>query len=211
MVLKALGQKTLLKITPSTLEKPMGNINVGDEKDSFEVMINPASYNHGFTIKAVQQKILGAPGTESKFVAVFPEGIKGIGKLYKERYKLQRFGRGGFIKLALRTRSPIVPVAIIGAEETHPMLAKVTWFAKSIGIPYVPVTPTFPLLGPAGLMPLPAKWTVRFGKAIDLASKYGPEAADDRILVNKLTSSVREQIQEMVDQSLTERNSIFGR
>ena len=83
---------------------------------------------------------------------MFPEGIKGIGKLYKERYQLQRFGRGGFIKLALKSDAPIIPTAVVGAEEIHPMLSKVTWLAKSIGIPYIPVTPTFPFLGPLGLV-----------------------------------------------------------
>ena len=146
-----------------------------------------------------------------QLVAVFPEGIKGIGKLYRDRYKLQRFGRGGFIKLALRTGAPLVPVAIVGAEETHPMLTRVTWFAKSVGIPYVPITPTFPLLGPLGLLPLPSKWYVRFGSPIDLTADYGPEAATDRILVNKLAETVRSQIQTMVDEILDERQSVlFG-
>jgi len=145
---------------------------------------------------------------KDELVAVFPEGVKGMGKLYKDRYKLQRFGRGGFIKLALRTRSPIVPVAIVGAEETHPMLSKVTWFAKSIGIPYVPITPTFPWLGPLGLVPLPSKWHVVFGDVIDLTAEYGPEAADDSILVNKLAESVRVQIQEMLDDALQGRDSV---
>jgi len=148
---------------------------------------------------------------DDQAVAVFPEGIKGIGKLYKERYKLQRFGRGGFIKLALRTGAPIVPVAIIGAEEIHPMLGRITWFAKSIGIPYVPVTPTFPFLGPLGALPLPTKWSIRFGEAMDVAATYGPDAADDRILVNKLAEQVRSKIQAMIDQGLAERQSVlFG-
>jgi len=140
---------------------------------------------------------------------VFPEGVKGIGKLYKNRYRLQRFGRGGFIKLALRTGSPIVPVAIVGAEEAHPMLTKVTWLAKSIGIPYVPITPTFPWLGPLGLVPFPSKWHVVFGEVIDLPAEYGPEAADDRILVNKLAEQVRATIQEMIDRALEKRGSVL--
>ncbi len=148
---------------------------------------------------------------DDQLVAVFPEGIKGIGKLYKDRYKLQRFGRGGFIKLALRTRTPIVPVAIIGAEETHPMVGKVTWFARSLGVPYVPITPTFPALGPLGALPLPTKWFVEFGEPFDLPAKYEPDAADDRILVNKLAEQVRSRIQEMIDDGLARRQSIlFG-
>ena len=148
---------------------------------------------------------------DDQAVAVFPEGIKGIGKLYKERYQLQRFGRGGFIKLALRARSPIVPVAIVGAEEIHPMLGRITWFSKTAGIPYVPVTPTFPFLGPLGVLPLPSKWTLLFGEPIDFAEQYGPEAADDRILVNKLAEQVRQTIQDMIDRGLAERQSVlFG-
>ena len=146
---------------------------------------------------------------DDQLVAVFPEGIKGIGKLYRDRYKLQRFGRGGFIKLALRTRAPIVPVAIVGAEETHPMLTKVTWFAKSVGVPYVPITPTFPLLGPLGLLPLPSKWYVRFGEPLDLPAEHGPEAAPDRILVNRLAETVRARIQTMIDETLEHRKSVL--
>jgi hypothetical protein len=91
------------------------------------------------------------------------------------------------------------------------MLARVTWFAKTIGVPYVPVTPTFPLLGPAGLLPIPSKWTLCFGPLIDLSERYGPDAAEDRILVNRLAEEVRSQIQEMIDDALTRRRSIlFG-
>jgi 1-acyl-sn-glycerol-3-phosphate acyltransferase len=148
---------------------------------------------------------------QDQLVAVFPEGIKGIGKLYRERYRLQRFGRGGFIKLALRTGAPIIPCAIVGAEEIHPMVGKVTWLAKSIGVPYIPITPTFPLLGPLGLLPLPTKWSLAFGKPLDYAERYGAEAADDRILVNKLSETVRIAIQDMIDESLAQRKSIlFG-
>jgi len=92
----------------------------------------------------------------------------------------QRFGRGGFVKLALKTGAPIIPVAVVGAEEALPLLGRVTWFAKSVGIPYVPITPTFPWLGPAGLLPLPSKWRLAFGPPIDLAGEYGAAAADDR-------------------------------
>jgi 1-acyl-sn-glycerol-3-phosphate acyltransferase len=144
-------------------------------------------------------------------VAVFPEGIKGIGKRYGERYQLQRFGRGGFVKLALKCRAPVIPAAVIGAEEAYPMLTKVTWLAKYIGIPYIPITPTFPWLGPAGAIPLPSKWTIRFGEPMDLAGKHGVDAHNDRILVNRLTEQVRSTIQTMVDDSLSARRSIiFG-
>jgi 1-acyl-sn-glycerol-3-phosphate acyltransferase len=142
-------------------------------------------------------------------VAVFPEGVKGMGKLWRDRYRLQRFGRGGFVKLALRTGAPLIPVAVIGAEEAMPMGAKVTWFAKSVGIPWVPVTPTFPWLGAAGLLPLPSKWMIRIGEPVDI-SEYGPEAADDRLLVGRLAETVRARIQDMVDDLRSRRRSPFG-
>lgn len=144
---------------------------------------------------------------KDELVAVFPEGEKGMGKLWKDRYRLQRFGRGGFVKLALRTNAPIIPVAVVGAEEASPMLGKVTWFAKNIGIPWIPVTPTFPWLGPAGLLPLPSKWFVRFGEPIDLGRAHGPAAAEDRLLVNKLAEQIRTTIQSMIDDLLGQRRS----
>ena len=141
-------------------------------------------------------------------VAVFPEGMKGIGKLFKERYKLQRFGRGGFVKLCLRTRTPVVPVAIIGGEETHPMVARVEYLTRALGIPYFPVTPTFPLLGPLGLVPAPTKWKIFFGEPIDLDG-YGAESAEDEILVGRLTEQVRSAIQAMLDHAVSQRRSVW--
>jgi 1-acyl-sn-glycerol-3-phosphate acyltransferase len=134
-----------------------------------------------------------------ELVAVFPEGVKGMSKLWRDRYRLQRFGRGGFIKVALTTGAPLIPVAVVGAEDAVPLLARVTWFANSVGIPYVPITPTFPWLGPAGLLPLPSKWRIAFAPPIDLARDYGPEAANDRLLVGRLSEQVRTQVQSMVD------------
>jgi 1-acyl-sn-glycerol-3-phosphate acyltransferase len=146
-----------------------------------------------------------------QLIAVFPEGIQGIGKLYSKRYQLQRFGRGGFIKLALQSRAPIIPTAVVGSEETYPMLGRFTWLARHWGIPYIPLTPTFPWLGLAGVVPFPAKWQIRFGEPLSFAGQYGPEAANDRILVNRLTEQVRSTIQAMVDESLRARRSIlFG-
>lgn len=148
---------------------------------------------------------------QDQLVAVFPEGIKGIGKLYKERYQLQRFGRGGFVKLALKCDAPIIPTAVVGAEEIHPMVTKVTWLSKAFGIPYLPVTPTFPFLGPIGLVPLPTKWFIAFGEPLYFNAEYGAEGANDRILVNKLAEQVRARIQEMLEGLLKTRKSIlFG-
>jgi 1-acyl-sn-glycerol-3-phosphate acyltransferase len=145
---------------------------------------------------------------KQSLVAVFPEGVKGIGKLYRDRYRLQRFGRGGFIRLALRTKTPIVPAAIIGAEEANPMLYRVEAFGKAIGLPYFPVTPTFPALGLFGLVPAPTKWRIEFGEVMRFEG-YGPEAADDHVLVGRLAERVRATIQRMVDEGLARRKSVW--
>ncbi len=145
---------------------------------------------------------------QEALVAVFPEGMKGIGKLFRDRYRLQRFGRGGFVKLCMRTRTPVVPVAIVGSEETNPMLARVEHLARAVGIPYLPVTPTFPLLGPLGLLPAPTKWKIFFGEPIDVAG-YAPASADDEILVGRLAERVRGAIQSMLDRAVAARRSVW--
>src|SRR5262249_3883509 len=146
---------------------------------------------------------------KGEVVAVFPEGVRGMRKPFRERYRLQRFGRGGFVALALEAGAPIVPVAIVGSEETHPLLGTWRWPAKPLGLPYFPITPTFPWLGLLGFVPLPSKWSIRFGKPIDLARRYGPEDAADPVLVDRLSEDVRETIQSMVDRELTTRGAAF--
>ncbi|MFC1889109.1 lysophospholipid acyltransferase family protein [Thermodesulfobacteriota bacterium] len=146
--------------------------------------------------------------TKEELVAVFPEGIKGNLKFYRQRYQLQRFGRGGFIRLCMHTHSPIIPVAVVGAEEIHPIIAKADWLGKAVGLPTVPITPTFPGFGPLGLIPLPSKWHIHFGKPINIGT-YGPEAMEDMILVNRLTQKIREVIQEMIKDNLKKRRSPF--
>ena len=141
-------------------------------------------------------------------VIVFPEGVKGIGKNFKERYELQRFGRGGFIRLALRTGSPIIPVAVVGAEEIHPLIYKSTILAKPLGIPYVPFTPTLPLLGPLGLLPLPSKWHIHFGKPIDV-HKRAIHKETEALYVHQMSEKVRSTIQAMLTKGLKARQSIW--
>ncbi|MER7672090.1 lysophospholipid acyltransferase family protein [Kitasatospora sp. NPDC096128] len=143
-----------------------------------------------------------------ELVGVWPEGFKGIGKPFSERYKLQRFGRGGFVSSALRAGVPIVPCSIVGAEETYPMIGNVKTLARLLGLPYVPITPTFPWLGPLGMLPLPTKWTIRFGEPI-ATDGYPPEAADDPMLVFDLADEVRETIQHTLYQLLVQRRSVF--
>jgi 1-acyl-sn-glycerol-3-phosphate acyltransferase len=147
--------------------------------------------------------------TEGELVGVFPEGFKGIGKPFRERYTLQRFGRGGFVTAALRTGAPIIPCAIVGAEEIFPMIGNAKTVARLFGLPYFPITPTFPLLGPLGLVPLPSKWLIAFGEPIETAS-YGPGAAEDPMLVFNLTDQVRETIQQALYRLLLQRKSAFG-
>lgn len=145
---------------------------------------------------------------QNALVAVFPEGVHGIKKLYSERYRLQRFGRGGYIRLCLRTRVPLVPCAIVGAEETNPLLYRLDWPSALVKLPYVPITPTFPLLGPLGLLPVPTRWKIRFGEPISF-DRYGPEAADDNVLVSSLSERVRTSIQSLIDGGLRTRKSVW--
>ncbi len=145
---------------------------------------------------------------QDQLVAVFPEGYKGVGKLFKDRYKLARFGRGGFVKMALRTRSPIIPVSVVGAEETYISLAKSQTMARLIGFPYFPISLTFPWLGLLGFVPLPTKWFIDFGEPIATDS-YEPDAANDVMLVSQLTDQVRNVVQEMIYSRLAQRRSIF--
>jgi 1-acyl-sn-glycerol-3-phosphate acyltransferase len=145
---------------------------------------------------------------KDSLIAVFPEGVQGIKKLFRDRYRLQRFGRGGYIRLCLRTRTPLVPCAIIGAEETNPLIYRFEWLAELFRLPYLPVTPTFPLLGPLGLLPAPTRWKLRFGEPISFDS-YGPEAADDDLLIGRLSERVRGAIQSLLDTGLRGRKSVW--
>jgi len=142
-------------------------------------------------------------------VGVWPEGFKGIGKPFTERYRLQRFGRGGFVTAALRAGAPIIPTAIVGAEEIAPMLANAEPVARLLGLPYFPITPTFPWLGPLGLIPLPTQWRIHFGEPIR-TDHFPPDAADDPLLVFDLTDQIREQIQQTLYRLLRMRGSVFG-
>jgi 1-acyl-sn-glycerol-3-phosphate acyltransferase len=144
----------------------------------------------------------------NQLVAVFPEGFKGLGKPYADRYKLQRFGRGGFVSAALRAQVPIIPIAIVGSEEIFPLIARAPGLARVLGLPYFPITPLFPWLGPLGMIPLPSKWIIQFGEAIS-TDELGPGAADDPMIVFNITDQVRETIQQTLYALLMQRRSAF--
>jgi 1-acyl-sn-glycerol-3-phosphate acyltransferase len=143
-----------------------------------------------------------------ELVGVWPEGFKGIGKPYGDRYKLQRFGRGGFVGAALRARVPIIPCSIVGAEEIYPMIGNARTLARVLGLPYFPITPTWPLFGPLGAVPLPSKWYIEFGEPIETSS-LDPDGAEDPMLVFNLTDQVRESIQQTLYRLLLQRRSVF--
>ncbi len=146
--------------------------------------------------------------TSGELVGVWPEGFKGIGKPYRERYRLQRFGRGGFVSSAVSAGVPIIPTAIVGAEEIYPIIGNLPLVARLLGAPYFPVTPTFPWLGPLGLLPLPSKWIIEFGEPIS-TDELGQDEADDPMAVFNLGDQVRETIQQKLYQLLAERRSVF--
>lgn len=145
--------------------------------------------------------------SRDELVGVFPEGVKGIGKYFGDRYRLARFGRGGFAKLAMRTGAPIIPVSVVGAEEIHPVLARADILGRALGFPYFPITPTFPALGPLGVLPLPTKWWIDVGKPI--AMEYPPEMAERPMIVNQLADRVRTTLQTMIDSRLSRRGDLF--
>ena len=169
-------------------------------------MVGQAARKAGHTMActADAHRLLAA----GELTAVFPEGYKGLGKHFKDRYKLQRFGRGGFVSAALRTKAPIVPCSIVGSEEIYPMIADVKLLARLLGLPYFPITPFVPLAGPAGMVPLPSKWHIQFGEPIETAD-YDESAAEDPMVTFELTDQVRETIQQTLYQLLASRRNTF--
>jgi 1-acyl-sn-glycerol-3-phosphate acyltransferase len=147
--------------------------------------------------------------TSGELVGVWPEGYKGLGKPFSSRYKLQRFGRGGFVSAALRAGVPIIPCSIVGAEEIYPKIGDLKPLARLIGMPYFPVTPFFPVLGPLGAIPLPTKWSIEFGEPIR-TDLFEPEDLDDPMLIFSLTDQVRESIQQSLYRRLSGRRSLFS-
>jgi 1-acyl-sn-glycerol-3-phosphate acyltransferase len=144
---------------------------------------------------------------EGQLVLVFPEGRKGTEKLYKDRYRLRRFGRGGFVEAAMRARAPIVPVCVVGAEESQPIFAQLGLVKRLTGLLYFPITPTFPHLGALGMLSyLPAKFKLRFLEPIQFEEEGMHE---DKALVQTVAHEIRARIQENLFDMLRTRKSVW--
>ena len=137
-------------------------------------------------------------------VMVFPEGVRGMNKLYSQRYQLQRFGLG-FLRLALQTQTPIVPVSLVGSEEQQPGLVNLESIGRLLGMPAFPVTPTFPLLGPLGLMPLPVKYRFYFGEPL----RFEGDPSDDDAVIQRHVDVVRKSMEDMFERGLRDRKGVF--
>ena len=143
-----------------------------------------------------------------QLVLVFPEGVRGTGKPYRDRYRLRRFGRGGFIQVAIRSRAPIVPISVVGSEEIYPMIGDFSTLARAAGFPYLPVTPFWPWLGPLGLIPLPSRWRIQFHPPVR-TDLIDPEEAEDQNLVMTLSDQVRDTVQEGIFEQLKKRERAY--
>jgi 1-acyl-sn-glycerol-3-phosphate acyltransferase len=143
-----------------------------------------------------------------ELVLVFPEGTRGTGKSFKDRYRLRRFGRGGFVATAIRARAPIIPVSVIGSEEIYPMVGDLRPVARLFGLPYFPVTPFWPWFGPLGMIPLPSKWRIQFHPPVEV-TQLPPNAAEDQHLVMALADDVRDTIQRGIYDNLKLRRGVF--
>ena len=143
-----------------------------------------------------------------ELVLVFPEGTRGTGKSFKDRYRLRRFGRGGFVATAVRAQAAIIPISVVGSEEIYPMIADFRPAARFLGLPYFPVTPFWPWLGPLGMMPLPSKWRIQFHPPVEV--RHLPvTAADDQHEVMALADEVRDTIQRGIYDNLKLRRGVF--
>jgi 1-acyl-sn-glycerol-3-phosphate acyltransferase len=137
---------------------------------------------------------------DGQLVLVYPEGVEGIRKTVAQRYRLQSF-RVGFVEHALRWRAPIVPMAVIGSDDQTPVLFDVKPLARLLGLPAVPITPTFPWLGPLGLLPYPVRYRIVYGEPLNFHQRFGPEGADDARLVRYLANQVRRAVQQLIDRN----------
>ena len=145
---------------------------------------------------------------EQQLIGVFPEGDKGISKPYTQRYRLQRFGRGGTVRLCMQTGAPAIPMAIVGSEEAYPLLGRSKLAARLTGLPLFPLTPLFPWLGPLGFVPMPSKWVIRFEEPIHF-DQFSEEDAKDDLLVGEINEQIRVRVQNAVRELIAGRRRTF--
>jgi 1-acyl-sn-glycerol-3-phosphate acyltransferase len=138
-------------------------------------------------------------------VLLFPEGISGVAKPFSERYRLRPFSPG-FARLSMALDAPVVPVAVVGAEEIYPLVGRAEGVGKALGMPYLPITPFFPLLGLLGALPLPTKWFIHFGKPVRLAAT---NEESSYLLARSEAMRVRRRLQAMVTRLVSRRRSVF--
>jgi 1-acyl-sn-glycerol-3-phosphate acyltransferase len=140
-----------------------------------------------------------------ELVVIFPEGIAGVAKLFEDRYRLQRFSTSA-ARLAWKHRVPVVPFAVVGAEEAYPVVGRSEVGGARLGAPYLPITPFFPALGPLGALPLPTKWTLAFGSRVSLHRERRFRAAPD---FDAMTARLRRSVEVLIERGLAERESVF--
>ena len=145
---------------------------------------------------------------DDQAVIAFPEGTAGLGKPYAQRYRVRRFGRGAYVRAALRTGPAVVAAAIIGAEEAHPVVGRWDWLGQRLGLPYFPLTPTFPWLGVLGLVPLPSKWRIEIGRPLAWSGRTDARAGNAAHLARR-NDDVRQQVQRLVAEALERRGHAF--
>jgi 1-acyl-sn-glycerol-3-phosphate acyltransferase len=138
-------------------------------------------------------------------IVIFPEGIGGVAKLFEDRYKLQRFSTSA-ARLAIKHKAPIVPFAVIGAEEAYPVVGRSEEGGHALGAPYLPITPFFPAFGPLGVLPLPTRWSLTFGRRIALHREQRFRASDD---FQSMTERLRRSVAVLIERGLEERRSVF--
>ncbi len=169
--------------------------------------VNTACYRCGGIIGARRnfEELLN----QGELVMVFPEGHKGTGKKFAERYRLRRFNVG-FMELSLIHKAPIVPTAVIGAEEQYPYMIDLKPVARLLNFPYMPVTPLMALLGPLGMIPLPTKYTIYYGEPLHFYRDYPPDTVKDPETIYGLVDTVKTRVQDLIDRGLRERKGVFG-